>query len=142
MSDDMFDTEDPFAGDGFGKALSFKRVKEGHTYKVKVLKRPTLRQATDFTSKKPKTWPDGNPVMTVVIAVEDEEGEKKSVWAQKPSSMFRALKDAQEEAGAKIEPGDTLEITWVRSEPNKKNPDLNDSKIYEAKLIKADALSD
>lgn len=138
---DMFESDDPFSGDGFGKALSFKRVREGHTYKVKVLKRPVLRQATDFTTKKPKTWPDGNPVMTVVISVENE-GEKASVWAQKPSSMFRALKDAQEEAGSKIEPGDWLEITWTHSEENKKNPDMNDAKIYKAVLIKSDALSD
>lgn len=141
MSDDMFDTDDPFASDSFGKALSFKSVKEGHSYTGKVVALPTIRQARDFTSGELKFWPDGNKVETVVVGLE-VDGEKRSVWAQKPSSMYRAISDAQKEAGARIALGDELTITWVRSEPNKKNPKLNDSKIYEAKVVKADAFAE
>ena len=41
--------------------------------------------------------------MAVVLLVE-VQGEIRSIWAKKPSSMFRALKTAQKDAGGQPMP--------------------------------------
>lgn len=132
MSDDIFESDlgdDPFATVEGGKALSFKDAKVGDSYEGTVISLPAVKQHIDFESGKPAEWPDGNPVQTVVTGIE-VDGEKRSLWAKKPSSMFRALQDAQKESGQRIKVGDTLKIVWEKSEKNVKNPRFNDVKIY------------
>jgi hypothetical protein len=104
-----------------------------------VISLPEVKQARNYETGEPEVWSDGSPVQTVVTGLE-VDGEKRSLWAKRPSSMFRALAEAQQEAGGRIAIGDTLTVTWVRSEKNVKNPRLADTKIYAAKLIKADPL--
>lgn len=143
MSDDKFassnDSVDPFAKES-APSLSFKRVKEGHTYSTKILSLPVVRQQRDFESGEMLTWPDGNKREVVVMKVE-VDGEEFSVWAKKPSSLFSALQNAQKEAGTRFAVGGTLDITWESSEPNAKNAKLNDVKIYKAKYAAPDALA-
>ena len=143
---DKFATEettvDPFANES-APSLSFKRVKEGHTYKTTISSLPVVRQQRDFESGKLLTWDDGNKKEVVVLKViNKEDGAEYSVWAKKPSSLFRALQEAQKNSGQRFALGDDLDITWASSEPNAKNPKLNDAKIYAAVHTPKDALAD
>lgn len=134
------DQSDPFANES-APSLSFKKVQEGHSYTGKVVSLPVVMQQRDFESGEMLTWPDGNKREVVTFKIE-VDGEVFGVWAKKPSSLFKALQEAQKEAGDRLAIGDELTITWVSSEPNKKNPKLNDAKIYKAKLVKVDALAE
>lgn len=134
------DAQDPFASES-APSLSFKRAKEGDSYTGTVASLPVVMQQRNFEDGTAEVWPDGNPKQVVTFKVEID-GEILSVWAKKPSSLFKALQEAQKDAGGRLAVGDTLTITWESSEPNKKNPKLNDAKIYSAKLVKADALAD
>lgn len=131
---------DPFASES-APSLSFKKVAEGHEFHVKILSLPVVRQQKNFESGDLEVWPDGNPKQVVTFKVE-LDGEERSVWAKKPSSLFKALQDAQKDAGARFAIGGDLWIKWDSSEPNKKNPKLNDSKIYKAKYQAPDGLAD
>jgi hypothetical protein len=114
-------------------SLSFRDAAVGTMYRGTIVRRPELVQSRDFESGLPKTWPDGNPVMSVVIVL-DVQGEERSIWAQKPSAMFRALVEAQKEAGGKpMAEGGILDVKFVGEEPNKKNPKLNAQKLYKAR---------
>jgi len=114
-------------------SLSFKDAPVGTVFTGTITSAPKLVQARDFDSGNPKTWPDGNPVMSVVIIL-DVNGEPRSVWAQKPSSMFAALVAAQKEANAgPMQEGGTLAIKFIGEAPNTKNPKLNPAKQYAAR---------
>jgi hypothetical protein len=122
---------DPFAGGDSNPSLSFKDKPFGTTYKGTVVELPSLMQGRDFETGEPATWPDGNPKMVVCVTL-DIGGEKWNLWAAKPSSMFSAIKDAQQRAGVQIAVGGTLTVTYTHDEPNKTNPKLNPAKQYEA----------
>jgi hypothetical protein len=124
------DDDDPFAIVK-APAVSFKDAPVGTKVVCRVLSKAKLVQARDFESGDPATWPDGNPKMAAVIQVE-VDGERRSVWALKPSSMFQAIGEAQQAAGQRIAPGGTLIITLTGTKPNAKNPKLSDQKLYSA----------
>lgn len=138
----MSDLDDPFEN-ASSPSLSFKGSVAGKTkYRGKVTKLPELVQARDFETGDPAFWPDGNKKMTVVIGLE-VDGEPRSLWATKPSSMFAAIGKAQKDA-RKLHLGDEIEVWHAADEPNK-NPRLADQKIYEAKIYAgstADAFAD
>jgi hypothetical protein len=116
-------------------SLSFKDAPIGTTYKGVITARPKLVQSREFESGNPKTWPDGNPVMAVVILLE-VDGETRSVWAQKPSALFAALVTAQKAAGAgPMEEGGELWVRFSGEEPNKKNPKLHAQKLYQCRYL-------
>ena len=123
---------DIFAEDS-APSLSFKDMPIGTTYRGVITRMPDdLVQMRDFESGAPRTWPDGNKVMGCVILLE-VDGELRSLWATKPSSMWRALVNAQKEAGgAPMQEGGILYVRFLREEPHK-NPRLNAQKIYVAK---------
>lgn len=133
--------EDPFANDS-APSVSFKNAEVGTTKTLKVLEAPVLLQQRDFDSGEPAFWPpnsDGtkNPKMAAVVKVEDaEDGEVKSVWAPKPSSLFAAIGEAQTKSGGKLQPGDELVIQFYDEKPN---PDKKKAaqKLYRAKVEKA-----
>lgn len=123
-------------------SLSFRDAAVGTTYKGIITARPKLVQSRDFESGEPKTWPDGNPVMSVVVIL-DVDGEARSLWAQRPSSMFAALVEAQKVAGAgPMEEGGTLYVKFVGEKPNAKNPRLNPAKQYAARYVPPDKTAD
>lgn len=130
--------EDPFANDS-APSVSFKNAEVGTTKTLKVLEAPVLLQQRDFDSGEPAFWPaneDGskNPKMAAVVKVEDtEDGETKSVWAPKPSSLFAAIGAAQ--AGTKLAPGDELVIQFYAEEPNK-DKKKSAQKLYRAKIAR------
>lgn len=122
---------DPFAGGESRPSVSFKDMPVGTSYTLKVIEAPQMVQARDYESGQPAFWPDGNPKQTVVTTVVDTAtGEEKSLWAPKPSALFRAIGDAQRAAGAQITAGGTLVVTFSGEKPNEKNPKLNPQKLY------------
>lgn len=122
---------DPFAPSESRPSVSFKNMPVGTTYHLEVTDLPKLVQARNFETRELETWPDGNPKMTVVTNVVDKQtGEEKSLWAPKPSSMFQAIVDAQQAAGAQIAVGGTLVVSFTHEVPNKDNPRLNPAKQY------------
>lgn len=134
------DYEDPFDSEKV-PSLSFKDVQIGHSYTGTVVKRAELVQSRDYETGDPATWPDGKPKMSAVVTVEIDS-ERRSVWAQKPSSMFAALAEAQRAAGVKIEPGGTLTVRLVGEKPHE-NKRFNAIKQYSVTYTPpADALSD
>lgn len=121
--------DDPFAGSDSVPSVSFKDTPVGTSYTGRVTEAPKLVQARDYESGQPAFWSDGNPKMTVVTRL-DINGEERSLWAAKPSALFRAIADAQKAAGAQIAVGGTLTVTFSGEKPNEKNPRLNPQKLY------------
>jgi hypothetical protein len=132
--------EDPFANDS-APSVSFKNAEVGTTKTLKVLEAPVLLQQRDYESGDLAFWPpnsDGtrNPKMAAVVKVEDtEDGEVRSVWAPKPSSLFAAIGTAQTASGGKLAPGDELVIQFYAEEPNKDKKKAA-QKLYRAKVQK------
>lgn len=117
-------------------SLSFKDAPIGYTYQGTIIGRPQLVQSRDYETGNPKTWEDGNPVMSVVITLM-VDGEKRTLWAQRPSARFVALVEAQKEAGAgPMQEGGTLYIKFIGERPNRRgNPKLKPAKQYAAKYV-------
>jgi hypothetical protein len=122
--------QDPFAGGTSVPAVSFKNAPVGATVILEVTERPELVQSRDYETNQPAFWPDGNPKMSAVVKG-TVNGELRSVWAQKPSSLFTAIKQAQEQAGAAIEPGGVLTVQFIGEEPTD-NPRKAPRKLYSA----------
>lgn len=134
---------DPFAGGESRPSVSFKDTPVGTSYTLKVVEAPQMVQARDYESGQPAFWGDGNPKMTVVTTVVDTAtGEEKSLWAAKPSALFRALGDAQKSTGQQIAPGGTLVVTFSGEKPNEKNPRLNPQKLYTVTYTPGNAFGD
>lgn len=135
-------TADPFAGSESRPSVSFKDKPVGTSFTLKVIEAPKITQARDYESGQPAFWPDGNPKQTIVTGVVDTTtGEELSLWAAKPSAMFRAIGDAQKAAGAQITPGGTLTVTFSSEKPNEKNPRLNPQKLYTVTYTPGDAFA-
>lgn len=133
--------DDPFASYDRVPALSFKNAAIGTSYTGEVLEEAKLVQARDFETGDPAFWPDGNKKMSAVIRLR-VDSEERSLWAPKPSAMFKALADAQKAAGKRIAVGGALTVTFTGEEPNTKNPKLNPMKLYAATYSESDPLAD
>lgn len=105
----------------------------------------TASQQTDFTSGEPKTWPNGDPMMQVVVtlatsqrdpSVTDDDGLRK-VYV-KGKSLTNAVRDAVRRAGAKgLEVGGTLTVTYTGDGPQEKRG-INPPKLYAAEYGQPD----
>jgi hypothetical protein len=112
---------DPFEGANKAPAVSWKDKPVGTVITMTVTDHPKLVQSRDFKTKEPATWPDGNPMMSVVING-DINGEPHGLWASKPSALFVALAEAQKASGKKITPGDTLAVKFTGTKPTQGDP--------------------
>lgn len=122
---------DPFAGSESRRSVSFKDKPAGTSYTLKVTEAPSVVQARDYESGQPAFWPDGNPKQTVVtVCADTATGEELSLWAAKPSALFRAIGGAQKAAGTQIAVGGTLVVTFTGEKPNETNSRLNPTKLY------------
>lgn len=87
------------------------------------------RQQTDYTTGDAKFWPNGDPMLEVVVTL-DVDGEEGRLFAR--GQMLNAIRAAIRDAGATtLERGGTLAVKFDREEPNK-NPRFNPVKIYTA----------
>lgn len=132
-------SENVFDGGTKTPSLSWKDLPVGSVFTLEVLEAPKLLQARDFDTGEPAFWdaqktqPKQSAVVNVkVISGPHSIGEERSVWAQKPSSLFQAIAAAQSAAGALIQPGGTLSLR-LHSEKPHENKRFNAIKIYEAK---------
>jgi hypothetical protein len=120
MTDQQYD--DPFADSGQEKspALSFPTV--GTAYTGTVTDPPKLVQQRVYKPTgdgPPAFWDkeETQPKMAVVINLTVDD-ERRSLWAPKPSALFRVIGDAQREAGARIQPGGTLHVKFTHEAPS------------------------
>ncbi len=121
-------------------SVTFDGKPIGTSYRFTVDTAPEMLQARDFEIKQPAFWPDGNPKMTVVTQVTDTAtGEEKSLWAQKPSALFRAIGQA---APNGIAPGGTLVVTFTGEKKNPEKPHLNAQKLYGVTYTAPNAFGD
>jgi hypothetical protein len=123
---------DPFA-DESAPSVSFKNAPVGTTKTLEVLEPAVLLQTRDYKTGEPANWPDGNPKMAAVVKVKEDD-EVKSVWASKPSSLYRAISEAQKTAG-RLEPGDELIIRFDDTK-EQDDPKKEAQKLYRAKINK------
>lgn len=132
---------DPFSGGDSAPSLSFKDKPIGTVQTITVTDAAKLVQSRDLNTELPAVWPDGNPKMCAVINGDlqapgtADDGEPRSVWAAKPSSLFTAIKDAQAAVaeGYRLKAGDTLAIKFTGEKPATRKG-FNAQKLYAAKV--------
>jgi hypothetical protein len=105
----------------------------------------TASQQTDFTTGEPKSWPNGDPMMQVVVTlattlrdpdVTDDDGLRK-VYV-KGKSLTAAVRDAVRRAGAKgLEVGGTLTVTYT-GDGVAERKGINPPKLYAADYAQPD----
>ncbi len=140
MSDNPFDDtpETKDGGDFFNSgspSCRFKRVGDMHTGIVVSFEE---KQQRDLTTGNPKSWPDGNPAMMLVITlqteerddeIEDDDG-RRCLYVNKPGGMFVAIKTAI--GKFKFSPGSKLAVKYVKDGVPKQRG-FNAPKEYVAK---------
>lgn len=86
-------------------------------------------QVRDFKTGTARTYPDGNPIMQIVITLEQEDGEETRVFV-KPDAK-RAIREAVERVAAPgLEIGGQLALKYAKDEASQ--PGMNAKKIFEA----------
>ena len=131
--------EDPFASAEKTPSLSWKNQPINTVFVCEVLEAPKLLQTRNYKTGKPDYWDDDptQPKMAAVINVlvqagPHSVGEKRSIWAQKPSNLFVEIREAQTTAGALIAPGGILQLKFVGEVPHS-DPKNNPIKQYKAR---------
>ena len=94
-----------------------------------------VSQQTDFATKEPKTYPDGNPMMQVIVTLEtatrdgDDDDGVRRLFAK--GAMQFAISEACKKVGADgLAPGGTLKVKY---DSNKDTGKGNPAKQYVAK---------
>lgn len=130
--------DDPFAGGEKVPSLSWRDLPVGSIFTLEVLEPAKALQSTNFESGEPDYWDADKkrPKMAAVLNVKvlrgpHSVGEARSIWAQIPSNLFAALKDAQSKAEARFAPGGLLEIRFAGTRKHE-NPKFSPIKEYEA----------
>lgn len=142
---------DPFEqGDGV-KATTFKEAPYGAMLTIQIDDDAKWLQTRDFKTNEPAYWDarpgeTPNPKMAAVITgtvantpwaqQSGQAGERRSVWAEKPSNLFTAIQNAKRAAGGgtplPILRGGTLDIAFTGEEAPK-DPRNNPIKVYQAR---------
>jgi hypothetical protein len=134
-------TVNDFLLGGGGASAKFDNI--GDTVTGTITVTPELRQQTDFATKKPQFWDDGEPKMQVVVnlatdqrdpSVDDDDGQR-NIYIK--GQMQQATRDALKAAGAKgLEVGGTLTVAFIGTEPtNAGSP----KKLYAVSYVPAAA---
>lgn len=111
----------------------------------------TVRQARDFVTGEPATWPNGKPKRQLVVTLQTDEssgelddGRRRlfALESAKPGSMLTAIQRAVRKSGAPLEVGGRLAVVFVGEEPPSQRG-FNPRKLYEAAYTPAstDAVS-
>lgn len=137
----MAEYVDPFEGGERLPSLSWKNLPVNATFRLTILEQAKALQSVDFETQKPAFWDEEKtkPKMCAVLNVRVEAGphsvgELRSIWAQIPSNLFIALRDAQKAAETKFAEGGTLHLRFIGEEPHKRK-DWNAIKQYQARYI-------
>jgi hypothetical protein len=132
---------DPFYGSEKIPSLSWKGLPPGSTFELIVLDAAKAIQSRNFESGQPDYWdaektrPKMAAVLNVlVVSGPHSAGEDRSIWAQIPSNMFIALKEAQKTAESRFAPGGTLYLRFTGEVPHE-NKRYSPIKQYEAKYV-------
>jgi len=145
---------DPFEQGGGAPAVSFKAAPPGSFVTIAIDEDAKWLQTRDFETGEPEFWDarpgeQPNPKMAAVVTgvvqstpwadASGQTGERKALWAGYPSNLFEAVKNAKKAAGngtaLPILAGGTLHVAFTGEEPNKKNPRLNNVKLYAAQYV-------
>lgn len=121
---------DPLADFEKRPSWSWKGRKVGSGFKKAVIvEPPKLVQGRTFPTKEPAKWPDGQPKMVVVVGLEIN-GEEYSLWANKPSALYRALVEAQKNAGGeRMKKGGFLSVKFTKEVETEGDP----QRLFEAR---------
>lgn len=124
--------DDPFGGGRKTPSLSWKNLPIGSEFTLEIQEPARLLQSRNYDSNQLDYWDDAKtqPRMAAVLNVKvlagsHSVGELRSVWAQKPSSLFVAIADAQKVSQSRIDVGGILRLRFVSQkvhEDKKKNP--------------------
>jgi hypothetical protein len=116
---------------GGGGPPAFKFEKVGDTAKG-VITSIGKTQATDLKTRELKFYPDGNPIMQVVITLRQENNDETRVFC-KPAAKT-AVRDAVQAAEASgLEVGGKLAIQYSGDEPT--GPGLSPKKLFNAQYV-------
>lgn len=126
--------DDPFAGAEKAPSVKWGEVPVGGVVKFHVDEPAKLVQSRDFETGEPAFWDDARtqPKMAAVLNG-TVDGERRSIWAQKPSALFAAIGEAQSKAGERIDAGGVLYVKRLDDKPNAKNPRLKPQHQFTAK---------
>jgi hypothetical protein len=117
--------DDPFSGGEKIPSLSWKDLPVGSTFTVEILEPAKAIQSRDFETGELAFWDTDKqqPKMSAVINVHvlagpHSIGEDRSIWAQIPSNILMAMKEAQKAAEARIETGGILHLKFTGTKPH------------------------
>jgi hypothetical protein len=120
------------------KSATFPDQQYGTTVGGLIVREPTVRQQTDYKTGEPKFFPNGDPMMQIVVQVqtdlrdpaEPNDDGVRGLYLK--AQMMQAVREAVKAAGGKgLEVGGHLAVTYVRDEPSKLGKG-SDKKIYSA----------
>lgn len=106
-----------------GGAASVKFPEPGAAVTGTIIEAPRAEQQRDYSTGEPKTWPDGNPMMMVVLTLAtdqhktnptDDPADDGARTLYLRSKALTAVREAVRRAGATgIEVGGTLTVTYT-----------------------------
>jgi hypothetical protein len=134
MTTDLGSVNDFLMGGGIPSA---KFETPGTVVSGKIVRTPEVQQQRDFDTGKPKFWDDGTPQKQIVVQLQtpvrdrqipDDDG-VRVIYIR--GNMLTAIRQAVRAAGAQLEAGGTLAITYTGDgEPSKRG--FNPPKLYSA----------
>lgn len=135
----MSTAADQFLMGGSVTSAKFESINDSVTGTI--VEEPEVRQQTDLDTGLPKTWPDGRPMMQLVVTLQtelhedaDDDGLRR-VYV-KGKSLTEAVRDAVRKAGAKgLEVGGRLQVVYVGDGEVKKRG-FNPPKLYLAQYAR------
>ncbi len=123
---------------GGTKSAAFPDGQYGTVVQGPIVRRPEVRQQTDFDTGKPKIFDNGDPMQQIVVAVQTnlrdpadpQDDGVRNLYLK--AQMQQAVRDAVKMAGARgLEVGGHLAVTYIRDEPNSRGRG-KPKKIYSA----------
>jgi len=125
---------------GGGKSATFPEI--GATVTGRITAEPQVKQQTEFGSDTLKFFPNGDPMMQIVVSLQTadrdpadaEDDGVRQLYVK--GQMLKAVREAVQQAGAKgLETGGTLTVSYsADGEPSKKG--FNAPKLYTARYAK------
>ena len=120
------------------KSATFPDKQYGTTVGGLITRAPVTRQQTDYKTGEPKFFPNGDPMMQIVVQVQTDlrdpaeplDDGVRGLYLK--AQMMQAVRDAVKAVGGKgLEVGGHLAVTYVRDEPTPQGRGF-DKKIYSA----------